>query len=75
MPMLCLHPGVQTEIHSETRASGHDYVMLTKRTHTFKIWNTSDHRSFLRYALDVKVVLVCKKIGIGAFMKSQGISE
>ena len=37
MPMLRLHPGVQAEIHSESRASGRDSLVLTKRTDSFKI--------------------------------------
>ena len=46
MPMLCLHPGIQADIHSESRASGRDSLVLTKRTDSFKIMKLFRTMSF-----------------------------
>ena len=46
MPMRCLYPGVQAEIHYESRASGRDSLVLFCRTDGFKIMELFRTMSF-----------------------------
>ena len=80
-----LDSGVKAEHrHQSSRIPGtitkhvlpvHENAVLTKRTDSFKIWNTSDQRLFRGYSVDVKVVTFGKKTEIDAFMTFVGIGK